>query len=207
MLKKLWRKYVTKPTRFQGSKLPMKYAFTCDGVDYFEPDPDSGGVTILPWYRALTLHQYYEELRMKVDRDYLERHTKAVDLAIRGTKEKPKRKFDFDDLQHLTKLNNMLSERLAFIFTPDLVYKVASVVFMTENESPEKYEEGINKKKIESWKKNGLDTFFLKEPVQRLIPFLNFSPHDIRNYGELVEGMESEMNNYLNTYLSGQGVE
>lgn len=204
-LQTLWRKYVSRPTKFQGSKMPLKYAFTVDGIDYYEPDPEAGGLTQLPWLRALTLHQYYEELRMKVDREYLEKHTETVDLLIRGPKDKPKKRFTFEDLSELTKLNNMLRERLNFIFTPDLVYKVCSVVFIDDTENPARYNEAHNRKKIEQWKQHGLEAFFLNEPVQRLIPFLNSSPQSILNYGEMVEKVQTEMNKELdNIYLNGQ---
>lgn len=204
-LQTLWRKYVTRPTKFNGSKMPLKYAFTANGIDYYEPHPESGGLTILPWQRALTLHQYYEELRMKVDREYLERHADAVELIIKGPKDKPKRKFSFEDLSELSKLNNMLKERMNFIFTPDLIYKVASVVFIDDTESPERYDEGHNRKKIEQWKAAGLANFFLNEPVQRLIPFLNSSPQDIQNYGEMVAELEKHLNSELqNIFLNGQ---
>jgi hypothetical protein len=204
LAKALWRKYVSRPTKFQGSKMPLKYAFTVNGIDYYEPDPEAGGLTQMPWLRALTLHQYYEELRMKVDREYLERHTDAVELIIRGPKDKPKKRFTFDDLNELSKLNNMLKERMNFIFTPDLLYKVCSVVFIDATESPEKYNEAHNRKKIEMWKQHGLEAFFLNEPVQRLIPFLNSSPESIREYGEIVEKMEKTLDKALeNISLNG----
>lgn len=201
MIKKIWRKYVTRPTKFEGSKLPLKYAFTANGIDYYEPE----NVEQLPWMRALTLHQYYEELRMKVDREYLEQHAQAVDVLINGTKDKPKKRFTFEDLGKLNRVNNMLKERLQFIFTPDLVYKVASVIFIDESENPAKYDEVHNRKKIEQWKANGLDAFFLNEPVQRLIPFLNSSPQSIKNYGEQVNEIQQKMLTELESiFLSGQ---
>ncbi len=204
-LQKLWRKYVTRPTKFNGSKMPLKYAFTASGIDYYEPAPENGGLQILPWLRALTLHQYYDELRMNVDREYLIKHADTVELVMKGPKDKPKRKFGFDDLNELSKLNNMLKERLNFIYTPDLIYKVASVVFIDEAEDPNKYDEAHNRKKIESWKKEGLANFFLNEPVQRLIPFLNSSPLDIQNYGEMVEKLQKAMDKELhNSFLNGQ---
>jgi hypothetical protein len=56
---------------------------------------------------------------------------------------------------------------------PDFVYKLASVIFFDETESPYSYSFDYNKKKIEEWKKSG-DTldFFLSRLSSELIPSL-----------------------------------
>jgi hypothetical protein len=197
---KFWQR-----NKIVASVLPMKYAFTSGGVDYYEPDQDKGGLNALPWRRAMALQHFYDELNMNVDRKFLEDYVKAVDNVLSGKANKAGTKVSIQ-VAEVVNLNAILAERLKWIFTPDLVYKVASVVFMEKGEDPTLYDEKLNQRKIENWKKNGLEAFFLNEPVQRLLPFLNGSPKDIQSYGETIAPVEKAMNEYVLS-LSAAGQE
>lgn len=188
---KFWKRNNAAP-----SEIPMKYAFTTGGVDYFEADPDKGGLNALPWRRALTLQHFYDELSMNADRKFLEDYVKAVDTILSGKSNKAGTKATVQ-FAELVNLNEVLKERLKWVLVPDLVYKVASVVFMQKGEDPAEYDEKLNAAKIENWKKHGLEAFFLNEPVQRLIPFLNASPADIRSYGETIEKLDQATREYV----------
>jgi hypothetical protein len=73
--------------------------------------------------------------------------------------------------------NNRLSERLNYLVSKDIIYKIASIAFIDENENPLSYDTKYNESKIQNWKDNGADAFFLSQPMRRLIPFL-------KEYGE-----------------------
>jgi hypothetical protein len=81
-------------------------------------------------------------------------------------------------------------ERLKYIISPEIIYKVASVAFIDDKESVLRYDHEYNKHKIESWKKYG-DGFFLHEPLKKLIPFLNTYADSSLTYLRVVDKIES----------------
>ena len=84
--------------------------------------------------------------------------------------------------------NDQLKQRLEWVVVPDHVYRLASVVFFDPSESPERYEIGYAKKKIERWKANDdVEAFFLLRPVQELIPFLKDLSGSFLSYSEQIE--------------------
>ncbi len=115
---------------------------------------------------------------MKCDRYYLTKHVEAVENILTGGK-----KIGFEEMVKINQLNNQLKERLQMVYHEDLVYKVASVVFFDANENPDDWEWKYALQKIEHWKKHSpAADFFLHEPIQRLLPFLNTSALNIQTY-------------------------
>lgn len=127
----------------------------------------------IPTGRNLAALTIYAEMDMRVDREYLQDYCKAIEKVTSDPKK--------INIGVLVQLNNNLRERLELMVLPEFVYKLASVIFFDETESPYRYDFEYNKKKIQAWKEDGatLD-FFLKTPLSDLIPFLkahqNISP-------------------------------
>ena len=99
--------------------------------------------------RGLSAMIFYEEFRMKCDKEYLELHIKATEKLLAGEK-------GVVTLNHLLALKQItynLNERINLIAMPDHVFKLASVYFWDDSESPYYYDFEYNKKKIEEWKK------------------------------------------------------
>lgn len=119
----------------------------------------------VPTGRTLGALAIYAEMDMRVTRDYLEAHTKAMDIILSDKKKL--------DLTSIAVLNKNLKERLDLMILPEFIYKVASVIYFDENESPYRYDFDYAEKKIKTWKEDGatLD-FFLKTPIVELIPYL-----------------------------------
>ena len=184
-------KAMFRPNRFTGSKHIIKYAFTCGGVDYYQFDTTAN----LPYKRGLKCLSIYNEMDMKVDRHYLEQHVKAMEQALTGGK-----KIGLDELIKIRQLNAQLKERLEFVVQEDLVYKLASVVFFDKNENPEDWEWKYANDKIKHWKKHeSAAAFFLREPIQKLIPFLNVSEENLNTYLTAVKAMdEAHLDNIYN---------
>jgi len=169
-----------KKNPFRDSKFIIKEAFEVDGVKYYEMDD----IFNIPCLRGLAAIKYYEEIRMKCSLEFLQMHTKAIETALRSNP---------IDVFQINELNKQLSDRLNFLVDTDTVYKLASVVYFDESEKPEDYEMGYNLKKIEKWKKaEGVNAFFLRQPIQRLIPFLNLQDFDIQTYSKVVEQVTQE---------------
>lgn len=173
-----WRKLFRK--RFRSKLLDGKYkmveAFQLGGTTYYMFDQTAE----VPTGRMLAALAVYTEMEMKVDKEYLELHTRAMEKLLSDPKK--------INVMYIAQLNLNLKERLELMPLPDFVYKLASVVFFDETESPYSYSFEYNKKKIEQWKKSP-DTldFFLSRLSSELIPSLKPATGNTRTFFQVAE--------------------
>lgn len=161
ILKRFKRLFRKKPKdQFPGHKFVIKEAFIAGGKQYYQFEDQHN----LPCFRALKTMTYYNEMKMRVDSDYLERHVKAMKTILTSNKV---------DIYKINTLNEYMAERLKWIVDVDIVYKLASVVYFDESESPYDYDFAYNQKKIKEWKElMSVNDFFYSAPILNLIPFL-----------------------------------
>lgn len=127
--------------------------------------------------RGLTAMVYMEELLMRCSSNYLANHIAAVEKILSDPKK--------INIGNLARLNQNLKERLNFLMAvPDHVYKLASIVFFTKDESPFRYEEAYNKKKIAAWQEDRkMYDFFLQQTrLKDLLPLLNLPQESSQTY-------------------------
>lgn len=121
----------------------------------------------MPAGRALCAIAIYEELRMRCTAEYLEKHTRAVELLLSPADKRL-------NLGAIAQLNQNLKDRLALAPFPDHIYKLASVTFFDESENPTSYDFAYNQRKIDAWKKDPeMLNFFLQTKFKDLMPSLN----------------------------------
>lgn len=122
-------------------------------------------LTEMPTGRGFAALMVYNEMDMRCSREYLELHCKAMDKLLSDPKK--------IHIGYIAQVHANLKDRLELMVVPDFIYKLASVVFFDESESPYKYELEYNNTKIAEWKKDSktLD-FFLQTPLVTLVPFL-----------------------------------
>ena len=179
MFSRLFSRSKTNP--FRQSKQVIEFAFACGGRDYYRHVDEMN----LPYRRALKALAIYKELDMKCDRYYLDKHIEATDALLNGTR------FGVAELMSLKKLNDQLRERSQWIVLEDHVYKLASVRYFDGNENPEDYDWKYASQKIEHWKKNSdLQSFFLSEPIQSLVPFLKDVNINFPSYMEVLQALD-----------------
>lgn len=157
----------------------LDFAFECNGTRYFEFKDKNA----MPFQRGLDAIIFFEELQNGVTRDYLLNH---IEVMKKCTEVKNGKSLD---LKNMFIEIARFEERLKYIISPEIIYKVASVAFVDEKESVLKYDHEYNKHKIESWKKFG-DNFFLFAPLKRLIPFLTESGDSSLTYLRIVAHIE-----------------
>jgi hypothetical protein len=150
---------------------PVVYAFTIEGVDYYQFEDFSN----IPALRGLKTMVFYEEIRMKCTMEYLKMHTDAIENILSKTK---------IDVFEIKKLNDQMKQRLNMAVDTDLVYKLASVVFFDKNENIEEYDFAYNKKKIDLFKQH--PSFFLLKPLQELLPVLKDIGENLLKYSKVV---------------------
>ena len=175
--KEAWKAFTTQPTISKG-KFSLKYAFTCGGEKYYEFEDYNN----LPYQRGLEALTFFQELQNGVDKKYLLAHVDAIDKILSDPKK--------INVGQLSVLNYRLKDRLNFIISKNVIFNCASVVFITKDEDPLHYDFAYNQRKIEAWKKDADASFFLSEPLKRLIPFLKASGESSLIYLKAVEQVE-----------------
>lgn len=176
MLKNLFQKSKQQPPK---SEYHLEYAFNCGGIDYYEFVDKNN----LPFERGLEAITFYQEMQNGVTDKYLKNHVKAMNALFSDP-----RKININEV---IKLNARLEERLKYIISKDIIYKIASVAFVDKNENCLRYDPKYNEKKIANWKENMGDDFFLSMPIKKLIPFLQKSGDSSLIYLKVVEKIEA----------------
>lgn len=155
--------------------------FEGDETKYFEFVDENS----IPCHRMYAAMQYYNELKCRVDRDYLLAHNQALKDCINGKSDTNKGAVD---IVQMSKLITQMDERLEWILEPESILKYASVMFFDDSENPYDYDMKYNQTvKIPRWKKAGLSSFFLSMPMQRLFPSLELSETDLDIYLKVQE--------------------
>lgn len=170
----------------------VEFAFEADGIKYFEFSDANN----IPCERAFSAIALYEELNMRCTREYLQAHAQAVEDAIndRGG----------ISITNLAKLNQQLKERLDLIFEPELVYKLASVIYFDETENPYKYDFKYGIEKVARWKKQNIADFFLSLPIKKLLPQTDLSNQDLEDYSRITKALTKEHLDSIFTIASGK---
>lgn len=161
----------TKFKAFNNNEIAVE-AFRHNGKTYYHFSDSFK----MPSGRGICAIAIYEELRMRCTADYLKKHVAATEALLNPADRKIK-------LNELAIINNNLKERLNLVPFPDHIYKLASVIFFDETESPYSYDFEYNRKKIETWKRDpDILDFFLTMQFNDLMPFGSISKEHAKNY-------------------------
>lgn len=193
---RIWKslKAIFRPP-FRSYLIDNKYrvipAFECDGEQFYMFDSQME----VPAGRQFATLAFYAEMDCRMDREYWELHYKAMEKLLNDPKK--------IKVGVIAQINAALKERLELMAPPHFIYKLASVVFFTKDESPYNYDYEYNKKKIERWKTNGatLD-FFLKTPFGDLIPSLRSQENVSPIFTGIAETVALTHREYLTGILS-----
>ncbi len=168
---------------FPDAKHIITYGFTLGDRHYFRFDDPLN----TPYDRALKCLVYYRELDMNCDSAFLKAHTEAFDNAL------SLQKITLDTLLSLKTLNDQLKQRLVLPKEPELMFKLAAVVFFDQKENPYTYEFKYGENKIRFWKKNTtLTDFFLQKPLMQLIPYLQHAGENLEQFSQMTEKVKQQ---------------
>jgi hypothetical protein len=148
-------------------------AFVDRGVQYYEIKDLFNTFS----NRGLMALQVYEEWDMRLKKDDLLEFILSFEKVLNTPKEL--------NVMNLVKIVTMLKERVQFpIATADIYYKMASVRYFDENESPYAYDPEYNKKKIERWQEasSDVDDFFIMQRQADMLPLPKLSKEDLPGY-------------------------
>jgi hypothetical protein len=192
MFKKLLNKLKRKPKFYLLDKqYSVVEAFTYKGRSYFCFDNSFK----IPANRAMAALVYYEEMKMRCNEEYLRKHVKAMEILLSDPKK--------ISINTIAVINNNLKERLNLAPFPDHIYKLASVIFFDDSESPYAYDMAYNKKKIEKWREDPeILSFFLSREIQNLMPSLNLPENSAQTYFQVAEEVDQMHQQDLSEVLS-----
>lgn len=172
---------------------PTSMAFECGGVQYYQFDDPFN----IPYRRGFSALVFYNELRMGCTRDDLKKYVETIEGIISDPVK--------ISIAKIARLTDDLKMKLNFIYEPDILYKLASVVFFDQSENPATYDFKYGQKKIELWKKHkSVEDFFLLQPIQRLVPYLKDCEVDIEAYTKAVSQVTAMQREVLSTISSNK---
>lgn len=180
---------------FRSYLLENKYrvvpAFQCGGEQYFMFDSQME----VPTGRQFAALTIYAEMECRMDREFMVAFSDGLDKIL----DDPKK----IKITAIAQMNIFLKERLSLMVPNEFIYKLASVVFFTKNESPYLYDFEFNKRKIQRWKEDGatLD-FFLKTPLVELIPSLKSQGGVSQTYSGMTDQIIKTHQEFLTDLLS-----
>lgn len=166
------------------NKYKIALAFEHNGKKYFQFE-NAFDMSTGRGLQALTI---YEEFSMRCDRAYLEKHVKAIEILLNDPKT-----IKFGTV---VEIHANLRDRLNLAPYPDHIYKLASVMFFDETESPFSYDGAYNQKKIAEWRADPeMLPFLVKVPLKELMPFTDIASENLKTYfrvNEAVNEMHTE---------------
>jgi hypothetical protein len=171
-----------------GTLKGLEFAFKSGNKAFYKFKSDFD----MPVERALAAKDIYTELECGVDRAYLESYFETIeDLLNKGK------------LMQVATLTSFAKSRMKHISNFMLLYKLASVVFLAEDENPYRYDFEQAEKKIEFWIANDdVESFFLREPLRAYILFLESSNINLKAYFKAQGEQISQALNYHLSLLS-----
>ncbi len=192
---KLWHKILSYFERKPELKDPIKKVFSINGKGYYEFQDISKAKN----QRILAIQDFYNELSMRATRDFLIKHTEAVEKILLSKS---------IDIYSIKTLNMQLKERLDMIYERDIIYKVASAVFFTKDENPLEYDDLIGREKIALFKEQDANDpsmgFFFGTLFKTLIGQTDISEADLITYMTVGEAITKEHLRTISTILSNK---
>lgn len=188
------KRFFKQPVYPKPIEVQTEYAFSLNGTDYF----CCSDFINMPVRRAEKANVFYEELKANIDFEYLDWFTKEISACI-DSKEGVK-------IGAIAQLNGLLKERLTLAPDPQLLLKLATVVFFDKNENINDFDFKYNEKKRSEFQKAGIDVFFCTMPTSKLVPHLDLSKLDSTQIKEAVLATSAKTIQFLDTLLAGESI-
>lgn len=174
-------------------KDPIDKVFSIEGVNYYK----FKDISKVKCQRAFACNDFWNELSMRTTRDFLTKHTEAVDSILTSNN---------IDIYKLKTLNMQLQERLEMIYETDIIYKIASVMFFTKDENVLDYDDLLGREKIALFKQQDREDkkmgFFFGTLFKSIIGSTTMSDKDLVTYMTVGSQMTQEHLKVISTILS-----
>lgn len=156
-------------------KKAIEFAFEINGVEYFAFKT----LADMPSERYYKSSEFMAELEMRMSRVTLSEYlNKMEELINQG------------NFGKVAAIVEEMKYRTSMLIETETLYRLASCVFFTLEEDITTYDYDYNDEKIAIFKREKIDSFFLKEPVKRFIPLPTISADDLALCLKLTEVRE-----------------
>lgn len=142
----------------------LRYSFTCGGQHFYEFADSSE----MPAARALAAAEFLEQYAQRTNREYLDMLYTGILAAV-----------DKQKTSDIVQLVSLAKSRLDDIVELETAYKLATAYFLIPGEDQHGYSPGIGNYKIKLWKDNDKLGFFLREPIKKLLGFMNVAEAEL----------------------------
>lgn len=166
-------------------------AFISNGVQYYElKNPLS-----LFTFRGLEAYAVHDEWNCRMTKSILSQFLSTMKNAMSGKEGKV-------DMNIVYEMVIRMEERMNWVIpTPELIYKMAAIIYFDKNETPYEYDEKYAREKIARWKKEGVSPFFLVRRMPGLIPFQAMSQDVLEAVTPALKTIE-QMDNFHQSRLA-----
>lgn len=187
----IWARLQKKP----DLKDPIEKVFQIDGKQYWKYKD----ISKVKNQRILVINDFYNELAMGTTRDMLLKHTEAIDKILTSST---------IDIYQMKKLNMQLQERLDMIHPTDIIYKIASVIYFTNDENHLDYDDLLGREKVALFKAqdkgNNKMSFFFGTLYKNIIGSTDISDKDLLTYMTVGSQINQEYMKNISTILSNK---
>jgi len=163
----------------------IEYSFTCDGIHYYKLVSPSD----IYQDRASFMIQFSTEMDMRLTSDMLNEY---MDQIIAATVIKDNQ----IDLGAIQTIAHEINYRQEWLFEPDSLMRMASVIFFDLKEDIRTFDWQYNTDKMDTWKKKEkVLPFLIGQLIDGHNPFLNLSKNDshlyLRKQKEVIERQQA----------------
>lgn len=142
-------------------------AFTIGDTDFYELKE----IGDMPTERYSKCMQHLEEMNMRLDSQTLTQYIDEIQKELNQ-----------GNLTQIAVYINALKKQTEMLFETETFYRLASCIFFTLDEDLTDYDYDYGDWKIEKFKSEGIDNFFLHEPVKKLIPQIDSLHGDLQSW-------------------------
>ena len=155
--------------------------------------------TMMPTMRALAYMNTLEMFDHRINQKDIEFFCEAIDGQMKqfvNAQQDGKTLKGISNLQSINGLVQALRKKNEIGLSTDMIYHLASVVYLDENESPYEYDPELQDGKIKHWKEHG-QYFFYELPVKELLPASITSQEYYQSYILLLMEEEKKLTDFL----------
>lgn len=160
--------------------------------------------TMMPTMRALAYMNMMEMLDHRIIQKDIEFFCDSIDNQMKQFVNSQQDGKTLKGVSNLTAINGLvqaLRKKNELGLSTDMIYNLASVVYMDENENPYEYDPELQEDKIKHWKEHG-QYFFYELPVKELLPASITSQESYQSYIQLLREEEKKLTDFLHQLLS-----
>lgn len=145
----------------------VEFAFELEGQSFYH----FKNYLDMPVLRYSKLNEFIREAELRLTRDDLKQYLEDITKGINE-----------GNLTTVAKFIGLIEYRLDQFIELESYYRLFSCAFFSLEENLEEYDYDYNEKKIELFKKQPVDSFFLGYPMKELLPPAELSKEDIKMF-------------------------